>query len=107
MQSKSQSRLYQTKPPPEVEGEPTIAAVHPTTSDKVARMQPPASAAVSPARPAPPARSPHKSAVAMPKPQHSTEEALAVDRQVSMHVAAAVGRAAMHESSILKVLLDE
>ena len=105
MQSRSQSRLYQTKPSAEVEGDTTIAAVHHATSDKVARPQPAASPAISPARTAAPVRSPHKSAVAKLRPKQSMEEGPAADHQVSMCSAAVSVKAAVHESGLLRIML--
>ena len=81
MQSKSQSRLYQTKPAAEAEGSATIAAVHPNST---AGPHATASPVVSPARTVAPGRSPIRPAAAAPRPQQNKEEGLLADKQVSL-----------------------
>ncbi|KAL0022160.1 hypothetical protein WJX77_000772 [Trebouxia sp. C0004] len=78
-QSKSQSRLYQSKPAAEAEGTATVAAVH--TNSNV-RPHPTASPGVSPVRTVAPVRSPIRPAAAAPRPQQTKEEGLLADKQV-------------------------
>jgi len=81
MQSKSQSRLYQTKPAAEAEGTATIGAVHPSST---VGPHSTASPGVSPARTVAPIRSPIRPAAAAPRPQQTKEEGLLADKQVSL-----------------------
>jgi len=81
MQSKSQSRLYQTKSAAEAEGTATIAAVHPNSTGGPHAT---ASPGVSPARTVAPGRSPIRPAAAAPRPQQTKEEGLLADKQVSL-----------------------
>ncbi|KAL0041710.1 hypothetical protein WJX79_001768 [Trebouxia sp. C0005] len=78
-QSKSQSRLYQTKPAAEAEGTATIAAAHPKST---VGPHPTASPGVSPARTVAPVRSPIRPAAAAPRPQQIKEEGVLADKQV-------------------------
>ena len=81
MQSKSQSRLYQTKLAAEADGTATIAAVHPNST---VGPHATASPGVSPARTVAPPKSPIRPATAAPRLKQNKEEGLLADKQVSL-----------------------
>lgn len=83
-QSRSQSRLYQSKPPPEAEAAALIAAVQPSTTNKVGRLQAAVTPAGSPARAAARVRSPQRCTAAAGGTKQNKAEAGDVDEQVMM-----------------------